>query len=82
MAYFLKEAPGCYFFLGSANTDKGLDKPHHHPCFDFDEMALALGVEIFVRCTEEFQELTVTSLSEITQEVVFSPVSGQAGCSL
>jgi amidohydrolase len=80
MAYFLKEAPGCYFFLGSANTDKGLDKPHHHPCFDFDEMALALGVEIFVRCTEEFQELAVPSLTEVAQEV-FS-TSGQAGCSL
>ena len=82
MAYFLKEAPGCYFFLGSANADKGLDKPHHHPCFDSDEMALALGVEIFVRCTEEFQELAVPSLDEITQETVFLIVSGQVGCSL
>jgi hypothetical protein len=45
-------------------------------------MALALGVEIFVRCTEEFQELAVPSLDEITQETVFLIVSGQVGCSL
>src|SRR6478672_7103385 len=31
MSYFLQEVPGCYFFLGSANAEKGLDFPHHHP---------------------------------------------------
>jgi len=54
MAFFLQEVPGCYFFLGSANTEKGLAFPHHHPRFDFDETALAMGVEIFVRCIEKF----------------------------
>lgn len=31
MAYFLQAVPGCYFFLGSANSAKGLTYPHHHP---------------------------------------------------
>ncbi|MFN7515105.1 MAG: M20 family metallopeptidase, partial [Dolichospermum sp.] len=40
MSFFLQEVPGCYFFLGSANAEKKLDYPHHHPRFDFDETAL------------------------------------------
>ena len=54
MSFFLNEVPGCYFFLGAANPDKGLAYPHHHPRFDFDETALSMGVEIFVRCVEQF----------------------------
>ncbi len=54
MAFFLQEVPGCYFFLGSANAGKALAYPHHHPRFDFDEMALGLGVEMFVRCVEAY----------------------------
>lgn len=54
MSYFLQEVPGCYFFLGSANPEKGLAYPHHHPRFDFDESVLPMGVEMFVRCVEKF----------------------------
>ncbi len=54
MSFFLQQVPGCYFFLGSANSEKNLDYPHHHPRFDFDETALAMGVEIFARCVEKF----------------------------
>lgn len=54
MSYFLKEVPGCYFFLGSANAQKGLAYPHHHPRFDFDESVLSMGVELFVRCVERY----------------------------
>uniref|UniRef100_A0A832H5M1 Amidohydrolase n=1 Tax=Oscillatoriales cyanobacterium SpSt-402 TaxID=2282168 RepID=A0A832H5M1_9CYAN len=54
MSFFLQEVPGCYFFLGAANAAKGLAYPHHHPRFDFDETALTMGVEIFVRCIENF----------------------------
>ena len=54
MSFFLQQVPGCYFFLGSANPEKGLAYPHHHPRFDFDETALSMGVEIFVRCVEKF----------------------------
>lgn len=54
MSFFLQEVPGCYFFLGAANVEKNLAYPHHHPRFDFDETALAMGVEIFARCVEKF----------------------------
>ena len=54
MSFFLQAVPGCYFFLGSANPDKNLAYPHHHPRFDFDETALGMGVEMFVRCVEKF----------------------------
>jgi amidohydrolase len=54
MSFFLQAVPGCYFFLGAANPAKGLAYPHHHPRFDFDETALAMGVEIFARCVERF----------------------------
>jgi len=54
ISFFLQAVPGCYFFLGSANPAKNLAYPHHHPRFDFDETALSMGVEIFVRCVEKF----------------------------
>ncbi len=54
MSFFLQAVPGCYFFLGSANSAKDLAYPHHHPRFDFDETALSIGVEIFARCVEKF----------------------------
>ena len=39
-AFLLEKVPGCFFFVGSANPEKGLDAGHHHPKFDFDEIAL------------------------------------------
>ncbi len=54
MSFFLQQVPGCYFFLGSANPDKSLAYPHHHPRFDFDETALSIGVEMFIRCVEKY----------------------------
>ena len=40
MAYMMEKVPGCYFFLGSANDEQGLNFDHHHPKFDFDEAVL------------------------------------------
>ncbi|MGD0612320.1 MAG: amidohydrolase [Anaerolineales bacterium] len=39
-ASFLEKVPGCFFFVGSANREKGLDAGHHHPKFDIDEGVL------------------------------------------
>ena len=39
-AFVLEKVPGCFFFIGSANPEKGLDAGHHHPRFDFDEIIL------------------------------------------
>ncbi len=46
MAYFLERVPGCYVLLGAANAERGLDFPHHHPRFDFDEAALVRGAAL------------------------------------
>jgi amidohydrolase len=51
MAYFLQEVPGCYSFIGSSNSDKGLDAKHHQPDFDFDEEALVIGSALMVGAT-------------------------------
>ncbi len=56
MSFFLQEVPGCYFFLGSSNPEKQLNYPHHHPCFNFDEDVLPMGVEMFIRCLEKYYE--------------------------
>lgn len=44
-AYYLQKVPGCFFFVGAGNEDKGAVYPHHHPKFDIDEDALSIGVE-------------------------------------
>ncbi|MFL5758897.1 MAG: M20 family metallopeptidase [Thermomicrobiales bacterium] len=53
-SFFLQERPGCFFFVGSNNEDKGLVWSHHHPKFDFDEEALAIGMEIMIRSVLRF----------------------------
>lgn len=54
MAYILEEIPGCYFFVGSANDARGLNFPHHHPRFDFDERALVIGVATMAEAAAEY----------------------------
>ncbi len=49
MAYFLEKVPGAFFWLGSMNKEKGLDKPHHSAYFNFDENVLPIGVEMHVK---------------------------------
>jgi amidohydrolase len=41
-------------FLGSANTERGLDHPHHNSRFDFDEAVLPLGVAILAKTATRF----------------------------
>lgn len=57
-SFFQEQVPGCYFFLGAANAEKGLAFPHHHPRFNFDETALPVGVEMFARAVERFLPLS------------------------
>lgn len=56
MSYFLQRVPGCFFFLGSSNAEKGLIGQHHSPRFDFDEECLPIGAEIFHRIHERYFE--------------------------
>lgn len=44
VALYLEPNPGAYLLIGSANSERGLNYPHHHPKFDFDEDVLPLSV--------------------------------------
>jgi amidohydrolase len=46
MAFMMDDIPGCYFFVGSADHERGLDAGHHHPKFDFNEDALVTGAAL------------------------------------
>jgi amidohydrolase len=56
MALFLDAVPGCYFFVGGANPERGFGSPHHSPTFDFDERALDIGVQVLTSTATAFLE--------------------------
>jgi amidohydrolase len=53
-AFVLEKVPGCFFFIGSANPEKGLDAGHHHPKFDIDEAALLRGAALMAASVVDF----------------------------
>jgi amidohydrolase len=46
--------PGAFFFLGAGDEGRGLSHAHHSPHFDFDESAMQIGAEIFLRIMERY----------------------------
>jgi amidohydrolase len=46
MSEFLNRVPGCFFFIGSRNEEKGLIAPHYNPKFDIDEDVLPMGAAV------------------------------------
>lgn len=53
MALFLKEVPGCYFFIGSGKAD-GTSFPHHHPGFDIEEESLVVGTKVMTKAVLDY----------------------------
>lgn len=51
---FMTDIPGMYFFLGSANAERELNFPHHHPRFDFDEQVLPEGVALLSAAVADY----------------------------
>jgi amidohydrolase len=45
-SYFLEKKPGCFFFTGTRDEDKGILWGHHHPKFDVAEDGMAVGMEV------------------------------------
>lgn len=45
----LARVPGCYFFVGCGNPEKGMVHPHHSPRFDLCEDSLPVAVEVLER---------------------------------
>ncbi|WP_028784368.1 M20 metallopeptidase family protein [Thalassobacillus devorans] len=46
-AYYLKEVPGTFFFVGGRNEEINAIYPHHHPKFDVDESSMATIGKVF-----------------------------------
>jgi amidohydrolase len=53
-AFILERVPGCFFFIGSANHEKGLDASHHNPRFDFDESILPQAAALMAATVADF----------------------------
>jgi amidohydrolase len=56
MSYYLERVPGCFFFLGTRNPDRGCEAPHHSSQFDLDEDAMQIGVQVFERVVSRYLE--------------------------
>lgn len=54
MAFYLERVPGCFFFLGAGNAEKGLNKALHSSEFDFDESAMDIGATILSKLALAF----------------------------
>lgn len=53
-AYYLKEVPGCFFFIGSAPVGREpMSVPHHCSYFDINERALLVGASVFVQLIDD-----------------------------
>ncbi len=55
-AFFLREVPGCYMFVGSGPVE-GDGAPHHNPYFDIEENALVNGVAVVVESLHRLMPL-------------------------
>jgi amidohydrolase len=53
-AFYLREVPGLFLFLGGGNKKKGLCFVQHHPSFDIDEDALEIGAALYARLALDF----------------------------
>lgn len=51
MSEFLHRVPGCFALVGGAVEGAG---SHHSPTFNFDEKALPIGAELFVRAAVDY----------------------------
>lgn len=53
-SYFLQERPGCFFWLGTRNTEKGIVHPLHSARFKIDEDILPMGTAVMTNIALEF----------------------------
>jgi amidohydrolase len=53
-AFFIREIPGCYFFLGSGRETTGADVTYHNPRFNLDEGVLSVGVAVMLHALAHY----------------------------
>ena len=51
-SYFLKQKPGCYFFLGGAEPGRP-NVSCHATNFDFNDNLLEVGMRLWIRLVED-----------------------------
>ena len=54
MAFMMQDIPSCYFLIGSANPEQGIDASHHQPQFDIDEDVLPHAVALMAAATVSY----------------------------
>lgn len=59
-SYYLRERPGCFFFVGAGRED-GTSAPHHHPRFDIDERAMLMAARLLVAVADDSAENDLTA---------------------
>jgi len=52
-SFFLRERPGCFFFIGSSPKTLPTQFPHHSPQFDIVEDSLVVGASVFLQLVED-----------------------------
>jgi amidohydrolase len=53
MSFYLQKVPGSFFFVGAGVPDIK-NEPHHNPCFNLDERALSIGMEMMANIALDF----------------------------
>lgn len=56
-AFYQQEVPGLFYFIGSANKEKGFEAPLHNACFNFDERVLSDIVSVNLKAIESYDRL-------------------------
>lgn len=66
-SFLLQQRPGAYLWLGQGRANPGADgeRPLHHPCYDFNDEALHLGVRWFCEVAERELARAAPTLSSI-----------------
>jgi hippurate hydrolase len=53
-SYYLRERPGCFYFLGTRPPDQSWVPGCHHPRFDFNDDILPLAIEMHGEVARRF----------------------------
>jgi amidohydrolase len=51
-AYYAKEIPAVFAFIGARNSRIGADQPHHHPKFAIDESSMPTALKFLLNTVE------------------------------
>ncbi|MFW6001276.1 MAG: M20 family metallopeptidase [Halanaerobium sp.] len=54
MAYYLREVPGAFAFVGAGFEEEDKNYPHHHPKFNLNEESLLIGAALYFNFVLKF----------------------------